>query len=99
MFRLDLKNFLILLLFGPLSLGVFNLVYGFYYNKLYIRDLVDQGFMALLPQDEAMSLSKQVGITIPILSQPDDGSGYRYSGSEPQYKSKVGLGFVCLGKV
>ncbi|MGL5189100.1 MAG: HrgC protein [Cetobacterium sp.] len=44
LFRGDFKYFLIQLLLAPLTLGFSSLVFMFIYNKLYIKDLLANGY-------------------------------------------------------
>lgn len=43
--RGDWKWFLIALLLGIITLGLSNIVLAFIYNKLYIKDLIERGWM------------------------------------------------------
>lgn len=69
LFRSDWKNFFILFFLGPLTLGVLYIVYCFKYNKIYINDLVEQGYKAIMTKDEAAFTSTRIGIHLPVYDE------------------------------
>ena len=63
LFRGDIKWFLITLLAAMLTCGVAWFVFPFFYNKVYIKDMIEKGW---LPADEvAAAALKNKGIFVP----------------------------------
>lgn len=46
LFRGDWKWFLIILIADVLTMGIANIIFCFIYNKIYINELLEKGFMA-----------------------------------------------------
>lgn len=44
LFRGDIKWFLIMLLAQMLSFGIASIIFAFFYNKFYIKDLLNKGY-------------------------------------------------------
>lgn len=64
--RGDMKNAMILLFLGLFTLGGINIIYAFIYNKIYMQDLISQGYMAVLSEQEAQFMSAKIGMVLPV---------------------------------
>lgn len=67
--RGDWKNFLILLFLSLPTFGIVLIVYWFKYNKIYINDLIGNGFKAVMSKEEADFMSAKIGIPLPTIGQ------------------------------
>lgn len=54
LFRGDIKWGLIILLFWLLSAGLTNIVFSFIYNKLFVKEMMAEGYCVHPVQDEGM---------------------------------------------
>ena len=67
-FRSDWKWAIIMLIIQICSLGLGSIVFSFIYNKLYIRDLIGNGFKAQSIASGNMEFaSAKIGMQIPML--------------------------------
>ena len=68
LFRSDWKWAIIMLIIQICSLGLGSIVFSFIYNKLYIRDLIGNGFKALsIASGNIDFASGKIGMQIPML--------------------------------
>ena len=66
LFRSDWKWFLIMLIIALMTAGLSGLVFMFIYNKLYIKDLIGQGYQAeSIATGDLDFVSGRIGIPIP----------------------------------
>ncbi len=68
LFRSDWKWAIIMFLLFAVTFGVSSFVFPFFYNRLYIRDLINRGFVAKATEkgSDLDWLSRKVGIRMPI---------------------------------
>jgi hypothetical protein len=68
MFRGDWKYCLIMFLCMFLTWGLAGLVFMFIYNKLYIKELIGQGFkVSSTPYPDIEHLNAKLGLRLPVL--------------------------------
>lgn len=68
LFRSDWKWAVIILIIQLCTLGLGAIVFSFIYNKLYIRDLINEGFKAQSIASGDMNFaSAKIGMQIPML--------------------------------
>ncbi len=68
LFRGDVKYGVIQFVIAMVTMGVSNIVFAFIYNKLYIKDLIGQGFKAQSIASGDMNFaSAKIGMQIPQL--------------------------------
>ncbi|MDA8962840.1 hypothetical protein N9F42_01710 [Pseudomonadales bacterium] len=68
LFRGDWKWAVILLLLSLITMGLSNLIFMFIYNKLYIKDLIGEGFKAQsIASGDMAYASAKIGMEIPRL--------------------------------
>jgi hypothetical protein len=72
LFRRDWKNFLVLLLLTPITLGVLYIIYCFKYNNIHTKDLVGQGYKVMMTKDEAVFMSAKIGVHLPVYVEIDN---------------------------
>jgi len=65
LFRSDWKFFAILLLAALVTFGLSNLVFAFIYNKMYLNDLLNNGYTTDDPENIISMIEGKVGRTIP----------------------------------
>jgi hypothetical protein len=58
LFRGDLKWFVIMIICDFLSFGITNIIFSFIYNKLYIKKLLENGYMPADDYTRAALISK-----------------------------------------
>ncbi|MGY2290871.1 hypothetical protein ACW9H6_14125 [Pseudomonas sp. SDO528_S397] len=69
LFRGDLKYGLIQFVLAVITMGFSTLVFAFIYNKLYIKDLIGQGFKAQsIASGDLNFASAKIGMQIPTLA-------------------------------
>jgi len=66
--RGDWKNFLIMLFLSVPTFGIVLIVYWFKYNKIYINDLIGNGFKVVMSKEEAEFMSAKMGVVLPIIN-------------------------------
>ncbi|TQQ84141.1 hypothetical protein EXD82_07995 [Peptacetobacter hominis] len=57
-FRGDWKWMLIMLIAAPVTFGISSIVFAFIYNKIYIKDLLEKGFMPMNDSDREALAAK-----------------------------------------
>ena len=68
MFRGDIKNLFIMMMFQVLTLGLAALYFMFRYNRMYIKSLVSDGFKLMpLNRFDHAKVNKSVGINVPMM--------------------------------
>jgi len=68
LFRGDLKYGLLQFVIAIITMGFSNIVFGFIYNKFYIKDLIGQGFKAQsIASGDINFASAKIGMQIPML--------------------------------
>ena len=68
LFRSDWKWFLIIFICALVTWGFSSLVFMFIYNKLYIKDLLAQGYKAEnVANGDVQFVSSQIGVPLPQL--------------------------------
>lgn len=68
LFRGDVKYGVIQFVIAMVTMGLSNIVFAFIYNKLYIKDLIGQGFKAQSIASGDMNFaSAKIGMQIPQL--------------------------------
>jgi hypothetical protein len=73
LFRGDWKHFLLLGLFGPLTLGVVQVVYAFKYNTWYTTALIGRGYKVVMSREELAFMSLRMGVQLPLFyARPGD---------------------------
>ena len=60
LFRGDWKWSLIMLVASSITLGLSNLVFPFFYNKVYIRDLLEKGYKPLDQETRILLTTKGI---------------------------------------
>ena len=68
LFRSDWKWAIIMLLVGFMTLGLSWCVFPFLYNKIYVKELIKQGFkVKTIVGGDANIIGAKVGVTLPLL--------------------------------
>ena len=67
LFRGDFKWAFIMAALFFLTFGISHFIFMFIYNKLYITDLVNQGFKVTQGEANINYLSKRVGFNLPVM--------------------------------
>jgi len=68
LFRGDLKYGLIQFVIAVITFSFSNIVFAFIYNKLYIKDLIGQGYKAQsIASGDLNFASAKIGMQIPVL--------------------------------
>jgi hypothetical protein len=68
LFRGDWKWFAIIFLLACFTMGLSNLVFMFIYNKLYIKDLIGEGYKAQsISNGDINYAGMKIGMAIPML--------------------------------
>lgn len=62
--RGDMKYFIMTFLLQIFTLGVGVLVFGFFYNKLYIQMLINKGYKPYREEDEKIMLEKEIIVSV-----------------------------------
>lgn len=66
LFRGDIKWGLIILAFWLFSAGLTNIIFMFFYNKLFIKELLAEGYQALVIDDrERQRIINNLGLKLP----------------------------------
>ena len=60
LFRGDWKWSLIMLVVSSITLGLSNLVFPFFYNKMYIRDLLEKGYKPMDQETRILLTTKGI---------------------------------------
>lgn len=69
LFRGDFKWALIMFILAILTMGISGLVFMFIYNKLYIKDLVGDGYkVRSVGLGTVEQVSQKVGVNLPVLN-------------------------------
>lgn len=58
--RGDIKWALIMFVLAPLTFGISHVVFSFKYNKIYIKDLISDGYTPASETDKILLVSKQI---------------------------------------
>lgn len=67
LFRGDFKYAAILFFIGPATFYLADVVLGFWYNGIYIKELVQKGFKT---NEHNEKVNRSVGFRIPVIEQP-----------------------------
>lgn len=65
LFRQHWSGFLIMIICGALTMGLSHLVFMFIYNKMYIKNLINDGYKAKTATADFDFLEKKLGLQIP----------------------------------
>ena len=60
LFRCDLKWFFIMILLGTITLGLSKFFFIFCYNKIYIKELLADGWMPATEEDKALLIKFEI---------------------------------------
>ena len=68
LFRGDYKNFVIMILLAAVTAGLSNIVYAFIYNKIYLKELIVNGYKAKESENPNLDAIKAtMNIDIPTI--------------------------------
>ncbi|MDE2738672.1 MAG: hypothetical protein OXH47_04025 [Paracoccaceae bacterium] len=72
LFRKDWLGAVIILVIAFFTFGLSNLVFGFIYNKMYLKGLIKDGFKVKSTDRDIEFISRTVSMELPMLNENDE---------------------------